>query len=220
MSTDRLGKLYSYDEIIDTFKDGQTIILGGGSYHGNPNRLIDMVLESGVRHLTTISIDAGIFMHDVGKLCHEHRVDKMITSHIGNSPDALKQFNEGKLEVEFCPAGTLIERLRAGGMGIPAFYVKTGMYTGIEKGKEIKQFNGEDYMMETALTGDIALVRCRAADPLGNLSYHGTSENSNPIVALNPGLTIVEPDIILEIDEIGYSRIKTPGVYVDMILNE
>ena len=218
MSEERLGKLYTADEIIKEFKDGQTIMLGGGSYHGNPNRLIDLVLESGVRHLTTISIDAGIYMHDVGKWIHEGIVDKMITSHIGKSPDALKAYNEGRLEVDFCPAGTIIERMRAGGMGIPAFFVKPGMYTGLEKGKEIRTFGGEEYMLETALTADISLVRCRAADPLGNLSYHGTSENSNPIAALNPGLTIVEPDLILEIDEIGMSRIKTPGVFVDRIL--
>ncbi|MCR5784867.1 MAG: CoA transferase subunit A [Eubacterium sp.] len=219
MSEERLGKLYSADEIIKEFKDGQTIILGGFGYHGNPNRLIDLVLESGVRHLTTISLDAGIEGHDIGKWIHEGIIDKMITAHIGKNPEAMKRLAAGEMEVEFCPMGTLVERLRAGGMGIGGFYVKTGMGTGVEKGKEIREFDGEKYMLETALTGDISIVRCRAADPLGNLSYHGTSENSNPIVAINKSKTIVDPDLILEIDEIGIDHIHTPGVYVDMILD-
>jgi len=220
MSEQRLGKLYTADEIMKEFHDGQTVILGGFGYHGNPNKLIDMVLETGVRHLTTISLDAGIQGHDIGKWIKAGIIDKMITAHIGKNPDAMKLYEEGKIEVEFCPMGTLTERLRAGGMGIGGFYVRTGMGTGIEKGKEIRNFDGQDYMLETALTGDISLVRCRAADPLGNLCYHGTSENSNPIVAMNKSKTIVEPDLILEIDEIGMDRIQTPGVFVDMILND
>ena len=109
--------------------------------------------------------------------------------------------------------------VRAGGAGIAAFYVQTGMGTGIEKGKDIKEFDGKKYMMETALTGDVALVRSRVADPLGNLAYHGTNENSNPLVAMNNStLTIADPDMILEIDEIGIDKIATPGVYLDKIL--
>ena len=216
----RLGKLYSKDEIIKDFKDGQTIMMGGFGYHGNPNRLIDLVLESGVRHLTTITLDAGILGHDVGKLITAGVVDKMITAHIGKNPDAMKLYESGKMEVEFCPMGTLTERIRCGGAGIGGVLMKTGMGTGIENGKELFEINGEKYMLETALTADISLVRCRKADPLGNLAYYGTSENSNPIVAMNQSKTIVDPDMILEIDEIGIDAITTPGVFVDMILND
>lgn len=216
----RLGKLYSKDEIIAEFKDGQTIMLGGFGYHGNPNRLIDYVLESGVKHLTTITLDAGIQGHDVGKLIQAGVVDKMITAHIGKNPDAMRLYEAGKMEVEFCPMGTLTERIRCGGSGIGGVLMSTGMGTGVEKGKEIFEINGVKYMLETALTADLSLVRCRKADPLGNLAYYGTSENSNPIVAMNQSKTIVEPDMILEIDEIGIDAITTPGVFVDMILNE
>jgi acetate CoA/acetoacetate CoA-transferase alpha subunit len=215
----RVGKLYSADDIIKEFKDGQTIMIGGQGVHGSPNHLIDLLLESGVRHLTTISLDAGKENCDIGKLVHNHVVDKMITAHAGKNKEVMKQHAEGKLEIEFCPMGTLAERIRCGGMGIGGFYVATGMGTGIEKGKPLMEIDGKTYMLETALHADLALVRCRAADPLGNLSYHGTSENVNPMMAINSSKTLVDPDIILEIDEIGIDRIKTPGVFVDMILS-
>ncbi|MCR4842773.1 MAG: CoA transferase subunit A [Eubacterium sp.] len=215
----RLGKLYSADEIISQFKDGQTILVGGFGHFGTPERLIDLVLESGARHLTTISLNSCKPGYGIGRLLSAGVVDKMITSHIGNNRDAMELYEQNKLEVEFCPMGTLAERLRAGGAGIAAFYVRTGYGTGIEKGKEVHEFDGKMYMLETALSGDVALVRCRAADPLGNLAYHGTNENSNPLVAMNSTtLTIADPDIILEIDEIGPDRIGTPGVYVNMVL--
>ncbi len=215
----RLGKLYSKDEVIEQFKDGQTIVMGGFGHFGTPERLVDLVLESGVKHLTTISLNSCKAGFGIGRLLSAGVIDKMITSHIGNNREAMEMHASGKLEVEFCPMGTLAERLRAGGSGIAGFYVKTGMGTGIEKGKELHEFNGEMYMLETALKGDVALVRCRAADPLGNLAYHGTNENSNPLVAMNEcTVTIADPDMILEIDEIGPDRIVTPGVYVDMVL--
>lgn len=215
----RLGKLYNADEVRAQFKDGQTILLGGFGHFGAPERLIDLCLESGAKHLTTISLNSCIPGYGIAKLIHAGVVDKMITSHIGNNREAMDLYESGKMEVEFCPMGTLAERLRAGGSGIAAFYVKTGYGTGVEKGKELHEFNGEMYMLETALTGDVSLVRCRAADPLGNLAYHGTNENSNPLIALNnTTTTIADPDMILEIDEIGPDRIVTPGVYVDMIL--
>ena len=215
----RLGKLYTADEIVKQFKDGQTLVIGGFGHFGTPERLITLVLESGARHLTVVALNSCIPGYGIGRLLTARVVDKMITSHIGNNREAMDLYERNEMEVEFCPMGTLAERLRAGGAGIAGFYVDTGMGTGVEAGKEIHEFNGKKYMLETALTGDIALVRCRAADPLGNLAYHGTNENSNPLVAMNAStLTIADPDMVLEIDEIGGDRIVTPGVYIDMIL--
>ena len=216
---ERLGKLYSADEIIREFKDGQTIMIGGFGAHGTPEHLVDLILESGVRHLTTISMDSSLPGLGIGKLVHNKVIDKMITAHAGRNREAMELYDAGKMEIEFCPMGTLAERIRCGGAGIPAFYVGTGMGSGVEKGKDIKEFNGKKYMLETAITADLSLVRCRCADPLGNLSYHGTSENANPVMAMNESKTLVDPDLIMEIDEIGIDRIKTPGVFVDMILS-
>lgn len=213
----RNDKLYGADDIIRQFKDGQTIMIGGFGVHGTPNKLIDLLLESGVRHLTTITMDSAKPGLDFGRLIHEKVVDKMITAHAGKNAEAMQQLYAKELEIEFCPMGTLVERIRCGGMGIPAFYVGTGMGTIVEEGKEIHEFNGKRYMLETALEADLSLIRSRAADPLGNLAYHGTSENVNSIMALAHAKTIVEPDVILEIDEIGIDRIKTPGVFVDMV---
>ena len=214
----RLGKLYSADEIVTQFKDGQTIMIGGFGVHGSPNRLIDLVLESGVRHLTTITMDSARPNEDVGKLFHNGVVDKMIVAHAGNNREVMEMYDAGKIEIEFCPMGTLAERIRCGGMGLGGVLVSTGMGTGVEEGKEIIEIGGKKYMLETTLEADLTLIRCRAADPLGNLSYHGTNENINPIMALHRAKTIADPDVLLEIDEIGIDRIRTPGVFVDMIL--
>ena len=216
----RLGKLYSADEIIKEFKDGQTIMIGGFGVHGTPNRLIDLILESGVRHLTTITMDSAKPNRDIGRLIHNRVVDKMIVAHAGNNREAMDQYDRGELDIDFVPMGTLAEKIRCGGMGLGGVLVKTGIGTVVEEGKDLYEINGQKYIIEPALDADLALVRARVADPLGNLAYHGTNENINPIMALHRAKTIAEPDIIVEIDEIGIDKIRTPGVFVDMILSE
>lgn len=212
------GKVRMKDEILPLFHDGQTIMIGGFGKHGNPNELIDILIESGAKHLTIISLDPGGEFHDIGKLLQAGAVDKMITSHIGNNPKCMELYESGKLEIEFNPMGTLAERIRSGGMGLGGVLVKTGFGTGIEKGKPTIEIDGETFMVEKALTADIALVRARRADPMGNLNYHGTSENSNPFVATAGDITIAEADFILDADEIGIDNISTPGIFVDYVL--
>jgi acetate CoA/acetoacetate CoA-transferase alpha subunit len=213
-----LGKIRSREVIMDLFKDGQRIMFGGFGRHGNPNELIDLVLESGVRHLTTISLDAGIPTHDVGKLIHNGRVDHMIVSHIGKNEECMSLYDNGKLDIEFCPMGSLSERIRSGGMGLGGVLVKTGIGTEIEEGKQIIELDGERFILERSITADISLVRARKVDPLGNLNFHGTNANSNPIVATAGDITIAEADFIMDADEIGSDNISVCGVFVNHIL--
>ena len=214
----RLGKLYSADEIVKEFHDGQTIMIGGFGVHGTPNRLIDLILESGAKHLTTITMDSAKPNRDFGRLPHNGRVDKMIVAHAGNNREVMEMYDAGKIEIDFIPMGTLAEKIRCGGMGLGGVLVKTGIGTGIEEGKDLYEIDGQKYIIEPSLDADLVLVRARMADPLGNLSFHGTNENINPIMAQHRARTIVDPDILVEIDEIGIDKIRTPGIFVDMIL--
>lgn len=213
-----LGKIRSKEEIMPLFKDYQTIMIGGFGQHGNPNELIDILIESNVKHLTVISLDPGGEFHDIGKLLQAGSVDKMITSHIGNNRKCMELYETEKLEIEFCPMGTLAERIRSGGMGLGGILLKTGMGTGIEKGKKLVEMDGETFILEKSLTADISLVRARKADTMGNLNFHGTSENSNPFIATAGDITLVEADFIMDANEIGIDNISTPGIFVDYVL--
>lgn len=212
------SKLRSKDEIVALFKDGQTIVHGGFANHGAPNRLIDCVLESGARHLTLLGNDTGDANETIGRLIHEGRVDRVIGSHIGMNTETVALVAEGKIEVTLVPQGSLAERMRCGGSGLGGVLTKTGLGTIAETGKQIVEVNGETWLLETALRGDVALVRARSADPFGNLTYRGTSRNFNPLVAKAATVTVVEADMLVELDEIEPDRIVTPGVFVDMIL--
>lgn len=212
------GKLKRKDEITALFKDGQTIVVGGFANHGVPDGLIDCVLESGARHLTLISNDTGDANLTVGRLIHESRVDKMIGSHIGMNSETVELAAQGRIEISLTPQGSLAERLRCGGAGLGGVLTKTGLGTIAENGKRVLEINGEKWLVETPLRGDIALVRARVADPLGNLAYRGTSRNFNPLAAKAADLTVVEADCLVELGELEPDRIMTPGVYVDMIL--
>lgn len=212
------GKYRTKDEIVALFRDGQTIVVGGFANHGVPNGLIDCVLDSGARHLTLLSNDTGDADLTVGRLIHNDRVDRVIGSHIGMNTETVAAVEAGRIEVTLIPQGSLAERLRCGGAGLGGVLTKTGLGTVAEKGKQIIEVDGEAWLLEPALRGDVALVRAHSADPYGNLTYRGTSRNFNPLVARAAGITVAEADHLVELDEIEPDRVVTPGVFVDMIL--
>ena len=202
----KLSKVRTAEEIIARFKDGQIIAIGGQTNQYMPDRLIDCVLESGARHLTIYSIDSSDPGHGVSLLVEAGRVDAMITTHVGTNPLTNAKIQSGALKAEFNPMGTFIERIR-------------GLGTVVEEGKQIIEVNGESYLLETALRADIALTRCRRADPLGNLAYSGSSGHaSHPVIATCGALSIVECDHFCDLGELGPDEIKVPGMFVDMIL--
>ncbi|PTW59371.1 acetate CoA/acetoacetate CoA-transferase alpha subunit [Breoghania corrubedonensis] len=213
-----LGKLRAREEIVALFKDGQTIAIGGFANHGTPNELIECVIDSGARHLTLVSNDTGDANLTIGRLVHEGRIDKVFCSHIGMNTETVPLKEAGKIDVTLIPQGSFAERLRCGGSGLGGVLTKTGLGTIAAEGKQIIEVAGETYLLEPALRAEIALVRARTADPLGNLTYRGTSRNFNPLVAKCSDLTIVEADMMVELDEVGLDHIVTPGVFVDMIL--
>ena len=214
-----LSKVRAREEIIAQFKDGQILAIGGQTNQYMPDRLIDCVLESGAKHLTVYSIDSSDPNHGVSLLLQNGRVDRMITTHVGTNPLTNERIQSGKLEVEFNPMGTFIERIRCGGMGLGGVLTKTGIGTVVEKGKQVIEVKGEKYLLETALHADVALTRCRRADPIGNLTYSGSSGHaSHPVIATCADLSIVECDHFCDLGEIGPDEVKVPGMFVDMIL--
>ena len=214
-----LSKVRAREEIIAQFKDGQILAIGGQTNQYMPDRLIDCVLESGAKHLTVYYIDSSDPDHGVSLLLQNGRVDRMITTHVGTNPLTNERIQSGKLEVEFNPMGTFIERIRCGGMGLGGVLTKTGIGTVVEKGKQVIEVKGEKYLLETALHADVALTRCRRADPIGNLTYSGSSGHaSHPVIATCADLSIVECDHFCDLGEIGPDEVKVPGMFVDMIL--
>ncbi len=209
-----ISKLFSRDEIISRFHDGQTIMTGGFAFHGCAGELMDCLIASGAKHLTNIALDAS-----AARLMHLGIFDKVIMAHSGSVPENLALMASGKIEVEFCPMGTLAERIRAGGMGLGGILVKTGLGTVAQEGKQLVEVNGETWILETALRADISLVRAGTADAYGNLTYRGTARNSNHVVATAGDLTIVQADQLVELDSIPPESIVTPGIFVDMILD-
>jgi acetate CoA/acetoacetate CoA-transferase alpha subunit len=213
-----VGKFRSRDEIVALFKDGQTLMIGGFANHGVPNKLIQCVIDSGAHHLTLISNDTGDADLTIGRLVHRGLIDKIYCSHIGMNTETMALVAESKVDYEMIPQGSLAERMRCGGSGLGGVLTRTGLGTLAEKGKQIIEANGKRYLLETALRADIALVKARMADPLGNLAYRGSARNFNPLVARAGDITVVEADLRMEVDEIGLDYIVTPGVYIDMIL--
>ncbi|MBY0510372.1 MAG: CoA transferase subunit A [Rhodospirillaceae bacterium] len=193
--------------------DNMSIMSGGFGLCGIPEALIDAVLESGVKGLTIISNNCGIDDVGLGKLLKTRQIKKMISSYVGENATFAKQFLAGELEIEFNPQGTLAERIRAGGAGIPAFYTKTGYGTLVAEGKETREFNGDHYVMETGLFADLALVHAWKADPEGNLIYNKTARNFNPMMATAAKTTVVEVEEIVKQGELNPDHIITPGIF-------
>ena len=200
--------------------DGQLIAVGGFGLCGIPEALIDALLASGVKNLTAVSNNAGVDGFGLGKLLESRQIKKMIASYVGENKEFERQFLAGELELEFTPQGTLAEKLRAGGAGIPAFFTKTGVGTIVAEGKELREFDGETYVMEHSLVPDVALVKADVADKSGNLRFRLTARNFNPAAAMAGKVCIVEVEKIVEVGEIAPDDIHLPGIYVHrLVLN-
>lgn len=213
------SKVTGREAIIASFHDGQTIAIGGQTARNMPERLIDCILESGARHLTVYSIDTSDPGIGVGRLIDAHAIDRLITCHVGTNPETNAQIQAGSLQVEFSPIGTWVERIRCGGMGLGGVLTKTGVGTLVEEGKQVITVDGETYLLETALRADVSIVRARRADPIGNLTFRGsTGRASHPIVATCGALSIVECDHLCDLGEIYPDEVEVPGMFVDMIL--
>jgi 3-oxoacid CoA-transferase subunit A len=199
-------------------KDGQTIAVGGFGLCGIPEALIEALQESGVKNLTAISNNAGVDGFGLGKLLATRQIRKMIASYVGENKEFERQYLAGELELEFTPQGTLAEKLRSGGAGIPAFFTKTGVGTMIAEGKEVREFDGEQYVMERSLVPDVALVKAYMADKAGNLVYRKTARNFNPNIAMAGKITVVEVEKLVEVGEIDPDAIHTPSIFVHRIV--
>lgn len=214
-----LSKVRSREEIIAQFKDGQTIAIGGQTASSMPERLIDCILESGAKHLTVYCIDTSDPNCGIGRLIHAGVIERLITTHIGTNPETNAQIQAGKIQAEFDPMGTFIERIRCGGMGLGGVLTKTGLGTVVEEGKQVINVNGQDYLLETALRADVAITRCRRADPFGNMAYRGsTGRASHPIIATCGDLSIAEVDHFCDLGEISPEEVEVAGMFVDMLL--
>ncbi len=201
-------------------RDGQLLAVGGFGLCGIPELLIDALRDSGVRDLTVVSNNAGVDGFGLGKLLQTRQIRKMISSYVGENKEFERQYLAGELELEFTPQGTLAERLRAGGAGIPAFYTRTGVGTMVAEGKETREFEGKVYVMERALVPDISLVKAWKADTSGNLVFRRTARNFNPAAAMAGRITVVEVEQIVEKGSIDPDAVHLPGIYVHrMVLN-
>jgi 3-oxoacid CoA-transferase subunit A len=199
-------------------KDGQTIAVGGFGLCGIPEALIEALRDSGVKHLTAISNNAGVDNFGLGQLLATRQIRKMIASYVGENKEFERQYLAGELELEFTPQGTLAEKLRAGGAGIPAFFTRTGVGTIVAEGKEVREFDGHQYVMERSLSPDVSLVKAYMADKAGNLVFSKTARNFNPNVAMAGKITVVEVEKLVEVGEIDPDNVHTPSIFVHRIV--
>ena len=208
----------NYQEAMAGLADNMTIIAGGFGLCGIPEGLISEIKDSGVKGLTIVSNNCGTDHFGLGMLLEDKQIKKMVSSYVGENAEFERQYLSGELEVELTPQGTLAEKMRAGGAGIPAFYTATGVGTLVAEGKELKQFNGRDYILEESITGDFAIVKAWKADKTGNLIYRNTAMNFNPMAATAGKISVVEVEEIVEVGELDPNHIHTPGIYVDRII--
>jgi len=198
--------------------DGMTLAAGGFGLCGIPETLIDALCASGVKGITAISNNAGIDDFGLGLLLRTRQIAKMISSYVGENKEFERQYLAGELEVEFCPQGTLAERMRAGGAGIPGFYTRTAFGTRLAEGKEVREFNGEPHVLETGLVVDLSIVKAWKADPYGNLVYRKSARNFNPMVATCGRVTVAEVEHIIGSGELDPDHIHTPGIFVQRVI--
>jgi len=208
----------SYDEALAGLTDGMTIIAGGFGLCGIPEGLIAQIKKMGTRQLTVVSNNCGVDGFGLGILLENHQIKKMISSYVGENALFEKQLLSGELEVELTPQGTLAEKMRAGGAGIPAFYTATGYGTPIGEGKEVRIFNGRPYILEEAIRGDFAIVKGWKADTYGNVIYRHTAMNFNPMATTAGKITVVEVEEIVAPGELPMDHVHTPGIYVDRVI--
>ena len=213
-----MSTFISIEEAISKVKDGMTIMVGGFLANGTPNKIVDALAKSGVKNLTLICNDTAFPDRGVGQLIANKQVKKLFVSHIGTNPCTSEQMNSGELEIEFCPQGSLAERVRAGGCGLGGILTQTGMGTIVAEGKQIINVDGKDYLLEKPLRADVALVGASLGDKAGNLVYRGTSQNFNPLMAAAADLVIAEVNELVEVGEIAAENVKTPSIMVDYII--
>lgn len=213
-----MDKVKTLTEALAHLHDGMTIMVGGFLAVGTPEKMIDGLLEKGVRDLTVIANDTGFPDKGVGKLVVNRRVKKVVASHVGTNPETGRQMNSGELEVDLVPQGTLAERIRAGGAGLGGFLTPTGLGTIVEQGKRVLEINGREYLLELPLRAEVALIKAKKADKAGNLIYSKSCRNFNPLMAMAADLVIVEAEEIVETGEIDPNDVMTPGILVDIIV--
>ncbi len=215
-----MNKIFpSADEALKgVVQDGQMLAVGGFGLCGIPEALIQALHDSGVKDLTCISNNAGVDGFGLGKLLETRQIKRMIASYVGENKEFERQYLAGELELEFTPQGTLAEKLRAGGAGIPAFFTKTGVGTLVAEGKEVREFDGEQYLMERSLVADVALVKADIADKSGNLRFNLTARNFNPAAAMSGKVCIVEVEKIVEVGELAPDDVHLAGIYVHRIV--
>ena len=216
----RMDKVYASatEALHGVLADGQTLAVGGFGLCGIPEALITALRDSGVHGLTVISNNAGVDGFGLGMLLSTRQIRKMISSYVGENKEFERQYLAGELELEFNPQGTLAERLRAGGAGIPAFFTRTGYGTIVAQGKETREFDGQQYVMETALQADVSLVKAWKADKAGNLVFRKTARNFNPVCAMAAKVCVVEVEEIVDTGAIDPDHVHLPGIYVDRIV--
>ena len=205
------------DDAIEGVKDGMTLMLGGFGLCGIPENCIGSLVKKGTTNLTCISNNAGVDDFGLGLLLQHRQIKKMISSYVGENDEFERQMLSGELEVDLIPQGSLAERCRAGGAGIPAFFTPAGFGTEVAEGKEIREFNGKPHILESALTADFAIVKAWKGDRFGNLVFKGTARNFNPVMAMAGKITIAEVEELVEPGELNPNQIHTPGIFVQRI---
>jgi len=219
MVENTFGKICTYDQVKPLFKDNQSILFGGFGGVGTPPGLVNLILETNVQNLLLIGNDAGFPNIGIGKIVTAKRARKMIVSHIGSNPNAGAFMQNGELEIEFSPQGTLVERIRAGGMGLGGVLTDIGLDAEfVNQGKQVVALDNKKYLVEPALTAEIAIVYAKQCDPYGNLVFDKSARNTNPLIAMAGAITIVEADEIVPLGALNPEHIVTPGAFVDYIV--
>src|SRR5437660_12645676 len=208
----------SADEAVKDIADGATLVVGGFGLCGIPENLINALVAKGVKGLTCVSNNAGVDDWGLGLLLQTKQIRKMVSSYVGENAEFERQYLAGELEVEFVPQGTLAERMRAGGAGIPAFFTRTGYGTIVAEGKETREFDGEHYVMERGLCADVSLVKAWKADRQGNLVYRKTARNFNPVVAMCGRVTVAEVEMLVDNGQLDPDQVHTPGIFVKRLV--
>ena len=215
-----MNKHISIEEAVNHIKSGMTIMIGGFLGNGNPHKIIDLLIQKPINNLTIIANDTAMPDVGIGKLIVNKQVKKLITSHIGTNPVTGDMMNNGELEIEFSPQGTLAERIRCGGAGLGGVLTKTGLGTVVAIGKQVINIDGIDYLLEKPLRADISLLGASKGDKIGNLQYFGTSQNFNPIMAMAADVVIAEINQLVEIGSIEPEFVHTPAIFVNYFVNE
>nr|WP_300309347.1 CoA transferase subunit A [Halomonas sp.] len=211
-------RVYSYEEAMDGIENGMTVLAGGFGLCGIPENLIAEIKRRQVNDLTVVSNNCGVDGFGLGILLEDRQISRIIASYVGENALFERQMLDGEIDVQLTPQGTLAEKMRAGGAGIPAFYTATGYGTPIGEGKEVREFDGRHYILEEAIKGDFAIVKGWKADHFGNVIYRKTAQNFNPLAATAGRITVVEVEEIVEPGELDPAQIHTPGIYVDRII--